>query len=177
MNELNLLLIPSTKLGEHHLHSYKTSKGKEVTDFIVSGEMSYTWINGDEPEERLSVDWAYYGQMDEISRAYGSALTYSERYFLLKCLGLPTDEDDPDAKESNSYEKKSSTPPKQTKSAGTGDKLASEKQLKYIYKLVEDKNYQEGIKSYIKNNYHKDSSKELTAKEASELIELLNGMD
>ena len=99
MNELNLLLIPSTKLGEHHTHSYVTAKGKEVTDFVVSGEMSYTWINGDKPDEVLKVDWAYYGQMDELSRAYGSALTYSERYFLLKCLGLPTDEDDPDAKE------------------------------------------------------------------------------
>lgn len=98
MNELNLLLFPSTKIGEHHTHSYKTSKGKDVLDFVVKGEMSYTWINGDEPAERETISWAYYGQQDDISKAYGSALTYSERYFLLKCLGLPTDEDDPDAK-------------------------------------------------------------------------------
>lgn len=98
MNELNLLLFPSTKIGEHHTHAYKTSKGKDVLDFVVKGEMSYTWINGDEPAEREVISWAYYGQQDDISKAYGSALTYSERYFLLKCLGLPTDEDDPDAK-------------------------------------------------------------------------------
>lgn len=98
MNELNLLLLPSTKMGEHHTHAYKTAKGKDVLDFIVKGEMSYTWINGDNPEERETVTWAYYGQQDEISKAYGSGLTYSERYYLLKSLGLPTDEDDPDAK-------------------------------------------------------------------------------
>ncbi|KNF08101.1 ERF superfamily [Gottschalkia purinilytica] len=98
MNELNLLLIPSTKVGEHHTHSYKTSKGKDSLDFVVKGEMSYTWINGDDPKEQYTVEWAYYGQQDDISKAYGSALTYSERYFLLKCLGLPTDEDDPDGR-------------------------------------------------------------------------------
>lgn len=98
MNELNLLLFPSTTMGEHHTHAYKTKKGKDVIDFVVKGEASYTWINGDEPSEREVISWAYYGQQDDISKAYGSALTYSERYFLLKCLGLPTDEDDPDAK-------------------------------------------------------------------------------
>lgn len=90
MNEHNLLLIPSTRLGEH------STQGKDI---VVKGEMTYTWINGDNPEERLEIPWAYYGQQNDISKAYGSALTYSERYFLLKCLGLPTDEDDPDGRE------------------------------------------------------------------------------
>ena len=35
-------------------------------------------------------------QQNDISKAFGSALTYSERYLLLKSLGAPTDEDDPD---------------------------------------------------------------------------------
>ena len=87
MAELNLLLIPATKLGEY------TEKGK---DFIVKGEMKYTWINADNPEEQLECEWAYYGQQNEISKAYGSGLTYSERYFLLKFLGVSTDTEDPD---------------------------------------------------------------------------------
>ena len=37
-------------------------------------------------------------QTDDISKAVGTAMTYNERYFLLKFLGLPTDEDDADAK-------------------------------------------------------------------------------
>lgn len=114
MNELNLLLLPSTKVGEHHTHAYKTNNGKDALDFIVKGEMSYTWINGDNPEERENVTWAYYGQQDEISKAYGSGLTYSERYYLLKSLGLPTDEDDPDAKKPQ--ETKPEPPPTTLKS-------------------------------------------------------------
>ena len=98
MNELNLLLLPSTKLGNHEVHHYKTSKGAEKIDFIVSGEMCYMWIDGDNPNDVIVCNWAYYGQQDEVSKAYGSALTYSERYFLLKCLGLPTDDEDPDTK-------------------------------------------------------------------------------
>lgn len=104
MNELNLVLLPSTQVGEHHTHAYKTAKGKDTIDFVVKGEMSYTWINGDEPSERETISWAYYGQQDDISKAYGSALTFSERYFLLKCLGLNTDEDDPDAKPEKTFQ-------------------------------------------------------------------------
>ncbi|MEK5167138.1 ERF family protein [Paenibacillus sp. FSL R5-0527] len=117
MNELNLLLLPSTQVGEHHTHAYKTAKGKDALDFVVKGEMSYTWINGDNPTERESVTWAYYGQQDEISKAYGSALTYSERYYLLKSLGLPTDEDDPDGKDSKGNEPATTQQPKQPPSA------------------------------------------------------------
>ena len=40
-------------------------------------------------------------QTDDISKAVGTAMTYNERYFLLKFLGLPTDEDDADAKGAN----------------------------------------------------------------------------
>ncbi|RRJ62441.1 single-stranded DNA-binding protein [Paenibacillus oralis] len=117
MNELNLLLLPSTQVGEHHTHAYKTAKGKDALDFVVKGEMSYTWINGDNPTERETVTWAYYGQQDEISKAYGSALTYSERYYLLKSLGLPTDEDDPDGKDSKGNEPAAREQPKQPPSA------------------------------------------------------------
>lgn len=56
-------------------------------------------------------------------------------------------------------------------------KLASEKQLNYIYSLVKKKNYEEGIKKYIATNYNKQSSKELTTGEAKEIIDLLNSME
>ncbi|KRE33264.1 ERF family protein [Paenibacillus sp. Soil724D2] len=128
MNELNLLLFPSTTVGEHSLHAYKTAKGKDALDFVVKGEMSYTWINGDEPAERETISWAYYGQQDDISKAYGSALTYSERYFILKCLGLPTDEDDPDAKPSNNAPDKPVTTSEQPKQTDWKEKNEQSKQ-------------------------------------------------
>lgn len=99
MNEVGLILQPSTKAGEHQLFCYTNKKGEEKVDIQVWGEMSYTWINAENPEEREVVEWAYYGQQDDISKSFGSALTYSERYFLLKYFGLPTDEDDPDGRD------------------------------------------------------------------------------
>lgn len=149
MNELNLLLIPSTKVGDHHTHEYVTSKGKDVIDFIVKGEMSYMWINGDNPEETLVIDWAYYGQQDDISKAYGSALTYSERYFLLKCLGLPTDEDDPDAKPKSDYGK--------SRSSSIGG--LTEGQIKRLYAIGYGKGLDSStINAQIKTKFNKEVS-------------------
>lgn len=58
---------------------------------------------------------------------------------------------------------------------GGNNSLATQNQLNLIYKLVKDKNYgNDAIASYIKTAYNKNSSKELTKQEASEIIEMLN---
>ncbi|HDR7601534.1 TPA: ERF family protein [Bacillus mycoides] len=99
MDELQVILMP--KMGEHKTwqYSYKSKKGKDVTDFVIEGDGFYEWINAEKPDERETIPWKFFGQQDDISKAYGSALTYSERYFLLKFFGVPTDEDDADAKD------------------------------------------------------------------------------
>lgn len=99
MDELQVILMP--KMGEHKTwqYSYKSKKGKDTTDFVIEGDGFYEWINAEKPEERETIPWKFFGQQDDISKAYGSALTYSERYFLLKFFGVPTDEDDADAKD------------------------------------------------------------------------------
>ncbi len=116
MNELGLILQPSTQTGEWHRHDYKNKQGKEKIDFLVWGQGSYTWINAEKPEEREVVQFAYYGQQgDDLSQAYGTALTYAERYFLLKYFGLPTDEDDPDKRRQTQNDKElKNTEPKVT---------------------------------------------------------------
>lgn len=61
------------------------------------------------------------------------------------------------------------------KQAIADNSLATDKQLNFIYRLAKDKNYSsEEMKNYIKSVYKKDSSKALTKKEASEIIEMLN---
>lgn len=130
MNELNLLLIPSTLDGEYEPYTYKTKYG-EKTDLIVKGKMTYTWINGDKPEERMEVPWFYFGQMNEVSKAFGSALTYSERYFLLKAFGIPTDGDDPDARQQE---------PEEQSNKAKGQVL-SESQVKRFYAIAKTSGY------------------------------------
>jgi len=158
MNELNVLLIPSTEVGEWTQYDYTTSTGKSKTDFVVWGPMTYTWIDGDNPEDKITIPWSYYGQQDDLSKAYGSALTYSERYFWLKMLGLPTDEDDPDGrqgeqKSGNRQGQKSGNKSAGGQKSGQGqrqdgnnfksnpNKTINEKQVKRMFALAEgDKN-------------------------------------
>lgn len=97
MEEIGLLFLPvKTESRGWTTFEYKNANGAEKTDFVVEGVVSYEWINIEDPNERQRVDFDYYGQQNDISKAFGSALTYSERYLLLKSLGAPTDEDDPD---------------------------------------------------------------------------------
>jgi hypothetical protein len=131
MNEVGLILQPSAQVGEHQLFCYTNAKGQEKVDIQVWGDMAYTWINAENPEEREIVSWAYYGQQDDISKSFGSALTYSERYFLLKYFGLPTDEDDPDGKDTSGKTKPQST-----------TKALSEAQIKRLFALGQAAGYQ-----------------------------------
>lgn len=97
MNEVGLLLIP--KLGlEPKLTSFKitTKKGDEKDQYMYDNTMTYFWVNADEPTDFIEIPWSLTGIQDDPSKAFGSALTYSERYVLLKSLGLPTDEDNPE---------------------------------------------------------------------------------
>ena len=99
MEELQLLFLPVETLHRGWTtFDYKNSYGDNKTDFIVDGEIVYEWINAENPEERQRVKFEYYGQQNDISKAFGSGLTYSERYILLKSLGAPTDDEDPDAR-------------------------------------------------------------------------------
>ncbi|MGY0414013.1 ERF family protein [Staphylococcus sp. mip270_02] len=99
MIEHRLLLIPSTSNEKWTTHTYKNKKGHEVIDFIVEMDLNYKWVNADKPEEQLDISYHAFGQQNDISQAHGTALTYSERYFLMKFFNIPTDEDDADAKE------------------------------------------------------------------------------
>lgn len=99
MIENNLLLVPNTTNEQWTTHTYKNKKGNEVIDFVVEMDLNYKWINADKPEEQLEISYHAFGQQSDISQAHGTALTYAERYFLMKFFNIPTDEDDADAKQ------------------------------------------------------------------------------
>ena len=82
---------------------------KPVNEVIVSADMTYTWVNVDNPEERIETTWAFVGQMEDAAQAMGAGLTYANRYYLMKQLQLATTESDPDnyrskQKETEDYE-------------------------------------------------------------------------
>ena len=104
MIENNLLLVPKTSEENYKqidVTRFNKKAGREITtsEFIVEMKLTYAWINADKPEEQFEVTFYAVGQQDDVSKAHGTALTYAERYFLMKFFNIPTDEDDADAKE------------------------------------------------------------------------------
>ena len=67
-----------------------------VNEYLVQAEMTYTWVNNDNMEDRIIVPWLLVGSQSDPSQAFGSGLTYSNRYFILKFFHVATTEDDPD---------------------------------------------------------------------------------
>ncbi|GIP63328.1 hypothetical protein J32TS6_18830 [Virgibacillus pantothenticus] len=167
MNELNVLLYPEMNGIADDTFDYTTSKGQAKTDFVIKGDMVYVWQNADKPEDRIEVPWKLYGQQDDISKAYGSALTYSERYFLLKFFNAPTDDDDPDSRDTKGK-------------YSQGSNKASDKQLNYVNSLlkksVNEKHDYDSLYKHLKQTMQTNQDMEnWTSQQASQAIKILQG--
>lgn len=94
MNELGLLLKQEVTGKRHEVITYINSYGDEKSEMFCDTEQLFTWIDTDTGTE-YPVRWSADG-MNGWDKGLGSALTYGERYFLLKFFHVPTDADDPD---------------------------------------------------------------------------------
>lgn len=111
MDELGLFL--SVKVVGHNVQSEtvenkdKYDKVKKTTTYFTELDLEFTWINAEKPEETLTVP--FYAQGVDIAgeKGVGKALTYGEKYFLLKTFNIATDKDDPDSfqEKAESYRK------------------------------------------------------------------------
>ncbi|MCU9958810.1 hypothetical protein BJQ92_00313 [Bacillus licheniformis] len=92
IDELGLLLIPA--IVDKKVTAEKN--GNRITYFTELG-IEYTWVNAEKPDETIKT--TFYAQGIDIGgeKGVGKALTYAEKYFLLKQFNVPTDQDDPDA--------------------------------------------------------------------------------
>ena len=105
LNELGILLVPSIT-GHNVMESsidYHDDNGKNsgkptkrTTTYFTELDMTMMWVNAEKPDETISVSW--YGQGVDIAgeKGVGKALTYAEKYFMLKFFNIATDKDDPD---------------------------------------------------------------------------------
>jgi hypothetical protein len=93
MNELGLILKQEVVSIENSRQDYKTAKG-DKSEILSKVMMQFTWIDTDTGEKDVN-SFGANGQND-WEKGLGSALTYAERYFLLKYFHIATDEDDID---------------------------------------------------------------------------------
>lgn len=93
MDEQGLLLKQEVLSIENTRQDYKTKYG-EKSEILSKVMMKFTWVDSETGEKDENLFGAN-GQND-WEKGLGSALTYAERYFLLKYFHIPTDEDDID---------------------------------------------------------------------------------
>lgn len=96
MNELGVALLTETGPLTKETVTAENDKGKITSQTQVYASFRFTWVDA-ETGEKIALDFCGAGQDSDISKAVGKMLTYTERYFLLKSLNVPTDSEDPDA--------------------------------------------------------------------------------
>ena len=95
MNELKVLLYPDLAEGRIIQFEITDRKGNSKINFRFECNGFYIFSDA-ESDDILQIPFFFTGIQDDSSKALGSALTYSERYFLLKFFNIATDNDDPD---------------------------------------------------------------------------------
>ena len=94
MNEQGLILNQEVTSIVNNRMDYTLKSGSAKSEILTTIEILFTWIDTDSGET-LESRFAANGQND-WDKGLGSALTYAERYYLLKFFHIPTDEDDVD---------------------------------------------------------------------------------
>lgn len=93
MDDLGLILKQEVISIENSRMDYAVKNGQK-SEILTKVEMKFTWIDCETGEK----DENYFAAngMNDWEKGLGSALTYAERYFLLKFFHIATDEDDID---------------------------------------------------------------------------------
>lgn len=68
---------------------------KVAVEYITKFLMDYVWVV-DATGEQIAIPWYGVGSQADPSQGFGTALTYSERYFLIDFFQIPTTEGDPE---------------------------------------------------------------------------------
>jgi hypothetical protein len=122
MNELGLILKQEVIGFTNERQDYTTKNGSK-SEILTKVDMKFTWIDTETGEKDENF-WGANGQND-WEKGFGSALTYGERYFLLKYFHIATDEDDIDNPKRETSEPIPAKAPVQVKEPSTDDKVAS----------------------------------------------------
>lgn len=106
MDTEGVLLIPritnkSVEVKRDIKKEDKYFQVKEQHTFFTEICIDYTWVNVDNPEDTITCPWYAQGVDIAGEKGVGKALTYGEKYFLLKFFNIATDKDDPDAYQGN----------------------------------------------------------------------------
>lgn len=95
MDELGLILTQEVIGITNTPMSYTTQKGGDKTEMFTTAHIRFTWVDTEDGSTLVNDYFA--NGMNAFDKGLGSALTYAERYYLMKTFHIATDEDDVDA--------------------------------------------------------------------------------
>lgn len=93
MNELGLMLKQEVLSIDNDRQDYQTKNGSK-SEILSKVMMRFTWVDCESGDTDVNLFGA--NGMNDWDKGVGSAVTYGERYFLLKYFHIATDEDDID---------------------------------------------------------------------------------
>lgn len=161
MKKQGVSLVPSivpgtSSVSQNVITNTKLDKtGKEhttvTTEMLVTAEMTFTWVNDENPEETIVVPWLLLGAMSDVSQSFGSACSYGLRQFLTTYFQIAQTDYDIDAFRS-----------KQKEAEAAEETAIAQAIVENIDAAVKeyiggDKSKGESIKKFMKN-YIKDSN-------------------
>lgn len=94
MDKLGLILTQEVVEIHNEPITYMTRNG-EKTEMFTTAHIRFTWVDTDDGSQMVNEFFA--NGMNAWDKGLGSALTYAERYYLMKTFHIATDEDDVDA--------------------------------------------------------------------------------
>ena len=94
MDKLGLILTQEVVDIKNEPITYMTRNG-EKTEMFTTVHIRFTWVDTDDGSQVVNDFFA--NGMNAWEKGLGSALTYAERYYLMKTFHIATDEDDVDA--------------------------------------------------------------------------------
>lgn len=94
MDKLGLILTQEVVEIHNEPITYMTRNG-EKTEMFTTAHIRFTWVDTEDGSQVVNEFFA--NGMNAWDKGLGSALTYAERYYLMKTFHIATDEDDIDA--------------------------------------------------------------------------------
>lgn len=144
------------------------SEGKQKITYFERIETVYRFINIDNPSEFVEVV-SYGDGIDNGDKSVGKAMTYADKYALMKAYKIITGEDPDKEASKTTYD----APNK--KKSDEEEKYITQKQLDLIANLIEEKSID---KKLVKMQFnYAPNDKKMPLKVAQEMIKYLCGLD
>lgn len=170
MDEEGVLLKTEIIRCTNTPQEYTNKKGHTVKEVFTELELKFTWIDIEDGSKDECVFFA--NGMNDWEKGLGSALTYGERYFLLKYFHIQTDCDDIDNPERKAEEpspkeevKEGSLPEK-----GIGEEKAQRFRASLIKNFGSDKARELIFK--IHNKFNLKDLRDLSGRNLQKLIDV-----